>query len=101
MLARNPSKPTPFQLVDVRLVSASHRPRKIDVVLDLRFFPAAVVACDSTNRGRHSISPELALRMMLLRVLYDLGDREVCDEILTSANFASVIRVNVGMLPLT
>jgi hypothetical protein len=39
--------------------------------------------------------------MMLLRVLYDLGDREVCDEILTSANFASVIRVNVGMLPLT
>jgi len=39
-----------------------------------------VAGCYSANRGRPSIDPELALRMMLLGVLYDLGDRELCTE---------------------
>jgi transposase len=82
MLGRNPSEPTLFQMVDVEsLVPASHQLRKIDAVLDLSFVPEVVAECYSANRGRPSIDPELALRMILLGVLYDLSDRELCDEI--------------------
>ena len=82
MLDRNPSQPTLFQMVDVEsLVPAGHQLRKIHAVLDLRFVPEAVAECDAANRGRPSIDSERALRMMLLGVLYDLSDREVCDEI--------------------
>jgi len=55
--------------------------REIDVVLDLSFVPEVVAECYSANRGRPSIDPELALRMMLLGVLFDPSDRELCDEI--------------------
>jgi transposase len=82
MLGRNPSEPALFQMVDVEsLVPANHQLRKIDAVLDLSFVPEVVAECYSANRGRPSIDPELALRMMLLGVLYDLSDRELCDEI--------------------
>jgi len=82
MLGRNPSEPSLFQMVDVEsLVPANHRLRKIDAVLDLSFVPEVVAECYSANRGRPSIDPELALRMMLLGVLYDLSDRELCQEI--------------------
>ena len=82
MLGKNQSQPALFQVVDIEaLVPANHRLRKIDAVLDLSFVRAAVAECYSTSRGRPSIDPELALRMMLLGRLYDLGDRELCDEI--------------------
>jgi len=82
MLGRNPSEPALFQMVDVEsLVPANHQLRKIDAVLDLGFVPEVVAECYSANRGRPSIDPELALRMMMLGVLYDLSDRELCDEI--------------------
>jgi len=82
MLGRNPSEPALFQMVDVEsLVPANHQLRKIDAMLDLSFVPEVVAECYSANRGRPSIDPELALRMMLLGVLYDLSDRELCDEI--------------------
>jgi transposase len=77
MLGRNPSEPSLFQMVDVEsLVPANHQLRRIDAVLDLSFVPEVVAECYSANRGRPSIDPELALRMMLLGVLYDLSDRE-------------------------
>jgi len=82
MLGRNPSEPALFQMVDVEsLVPANHQLRKIDAVLDLSFVPEVVAECYSANRGRPSIDPELALRMMMLGVLYDLSDRELCEEI--------------------
>jgi len=82
MLGRNPSEPALFQMVDVEsLVPANHQLRKIDAVLDLSFVPEVVAECYSANRGRPSIDPELAVRMMLLGVLYDLSDRELCEEI--------------------
>ena len=82
MLGRNPSEPALFQMVDVEsLVPANHQLRKIDAVLDLGFVPEVVAECYSTNRGRPSIDPELARRMMLLGALYDLSDRDLCDEI--------------------
>jgi len=70
MLGCNPSEPALFQMEDVgSLVPANHRLRKIDVVLDLSSVPEVVAECYSANRGRPSIDPELALRMMLLGVL--------------------------------
>lgn len=88
MLGRNRSEPALFQMVDLEaLVPADHRLRRIDAVLDLSFVHAAVAACYSESRGRPGIDPELALRMMLLGILYDLSDRELCEE----------IRMHVGM----
>lgn len=71
-----------FQYVNVEeLVPKNHFLRKVDAVLDLSFVREAVAECYSASRGRPSVDPELALRMMLLGHLYDLGDRELCDEI--------------------
>ena len=81
MLSQNSSKPALFQMVDMEsLVPQGHMLRKIDAVLDLSFVPEAVAECYSAKRGRPSIDPELALRMMLLGVLYDVSDRELCTE---------------------
>jgi len=81
MLSRNSSKPALFQMVEMEsLVPSDHVLRKIDGVLDLSFVPDAVAECYSAKRGRPSIDPELALRMMLLGELYDLSDRELCTE---------------------
>lgn len=82
MLGRHQSEPALFQYVNVEaLVPKNHFLRKVDAVLDLSFVRAAVAECYSASRGRPSVDPELALRMMLLGRLYELGDREVCDEI--------------------
>jgi transposase len=81
MLSRNSSKPALFQMVEMDcLVPSDHMLRKIDAVLDLSFVPDAVAECYSATQGRPSIDPELAVRMMLLGVLYDLSDRELCTE---------------------
>jgi transposase len=82
MLGRNRSEPALFQYVSVEeLVPKNHFLRKVDAVLDLSFVREAVAECYSASRGRPSVDPELALRMMLLGRLYDVGDRELCDEI--------------------
>lgn len=82
MLGRNPPNPTLFQMVDLEsLVPADHKLRKLDAVLDLSFVPEVVAECYAEGRGRPSVDPELALRMMLLGVIYDLSDRELCQEI--------------------
>ncbi len=82
MLGQNTSEPALFQMVDLdALVPPGHRLRTIDAALDLRFVRDAVRACYNPRRGRPSIDPELAVRMMILGVLYDLSDRQLCDEI--------------------
>lgn len=95
MLGRNPSEPSLFQMVDVEsLVPANHQLRKIDAVLDVSFIADKVAACYATGRGRPSIDPELALRMMLLGVLYDMSDRELCEEIQMHAGMRWFCRLN-------
>jgi transposase len=95
MLGRNGSEPSLFQMVDLEsLVPANHQLRKIDAVLDLSFVPETVAECYSANRGRPSIDPELAVRMMLLGVLYNLSDRELCDEIQMHAGMRWFCRLN-------
>jgi len=95
MLGRNASEPSLFQMVDMEsLVPDDHRLRKIDAVLDLSFVPEAVAECYSAGRGRPSIDPELAVRMMLLGTLYDLSDRELCEEIQMHAGMRWFCRLN-------
>jgi transposase len=77
------------------LVPPDHRLRKIDAVLDLRFVHEAVAECYSRSRGRPSIDPELALRMMLLGTLYNLSDRELCQEIGMHAGMRWFCRLNL------
>lgn len=95
MLGRNESSPALFQMVDVEsLVPGDHLLRKIDAVLDLSFVPEAVAECYTPGMGRPSVDPELALRMMLLGELYDLGDRELCQEIQMHAGMRWFCRLN-------
>lgn len=95
MQGRNSSEPSLFQMVDLEaLVPPNHRLRKIDSVLDLRFVHEVVADCYAAGKGRPGIDPELALRMMLLGVLYDLSDRELCDEIGMHAGFRWFCRLN-------
>ena len=95
MLGRNPSEPSLFQMVDVEsLVPQDHQLRKVDAVLDLSFVPEVVAECYAANRGRPSIDPELALRMMLLGMLYDLSDRELCEEIQMHAGMRWFLGLN-------
>lgn len=95
MLGQNPSQPALFQMIDVEsLVPANHRLRQIDAALDLSFVREALAACYTRGRGRPSIDPELAVRMMILGVLYDLSDRQLCDEIRMHAGFRWFCRLN-------
>ena len=95
MLGRNESVPSLFQMVDVEsLVPGGHLLRKIDAVLDLSFVPEVVAECYTPGKGRPSVDPELALRMMVLGVLYDLSDRELCEEIGMHAGMRWFCRLN-------
>lgn len=95
MLGRNSSVPTLFQMVDLEaLIPADHKLRKIDAVLDLSFVAEVVAECYAEGRGRPSVDPELAVRMMLLGVLYDLSDRELCEEIQMHAGMRWFCRLN-------
>ena len=95
MIGQNDSQPALFQMVDLEsLVPENHRLRKIDAALDLSFVREAVAACYTVERGRPSIDPELAVRMMILGVLYDLSDRRLCDEIRMHAGFRWFCRLD-------
>ncbi len=95
MLGRNTAEPALFQMVNLEArVPANHLLRKIDAVLDLGFVREQVAACYSAGMGRPSVDPELVVRMMLLAELYDLGDRELCDEIAMHAGMRWFCRLD-------
>ena len=92
---RNPSEPSLFQMVNVEaLVPPDHWLRRLDAVLDLSFVHEAVEGCYAEGRGRPGIDPELALRMMLLGRLYDLSDRELCEEVAMHAGMRWFCRLD-------
>ena len=95
MLGRNQSEPALFQMVDLEaLVPEDHWLRKLDAVLDLSFVEEEVADFYSESMGRPGINPELAVRMMLLARLYDLSDRELCQEIQMHAGMRWFCRLN-------
>lgn len=96
MLGRNTPQPMLFQMVDLEaLVPATHWLRKIDAVLDLSFVREAVTALYHESRGRPSIDPELAIRMLLLGALHNLSDRELCEEVAMHVGFRWFCRLNL------
>jgi IS5 family transposase len=95
MLGKNQSEPALFQMVDIEsIVPAKHMLRRLDSVLDLSFVREEVAKCYATARGRPSIDPELAVRMMILGVVYNLSDRELCDELAMHAGMRWFCRLN-------
>ncbi len=95
MLGKNQSEPALFQMVDIEsIVPAKHMLRRLDTVLDLSFVRDEVAKCYATGRGRPGIDPELAVRMMILGVVYNLSDRELCDEIAMHAGMRWFCRLN-------
>lgn len=95
MLGKNRSEPALFQMVDIEsIVPAKHILRRLDSVLDLTFVREEVAKCYATGRGRPGIDPELAVRMMILGVVYNLSDRELCDEIAMHAGMRWFCRLN-------
>lgn len=95
MLGENPSQPALFQMVDLEeLVPKDHRLRQIDAALDLSFLREALADCYTPGRGRPSVDPEVAMRMMILGALYDLSDRELCQEVAMHAGFRWFCRLN-------
>ncbi len=95
MQGRNSSEPALFQMINLEeLVPPDHWLRRIDTVLDLSFVHEAVAECYSEGKGRPSVDPELALRMMLLGTLYNLSDRELCDEVAMHAGMRWFCRLN-------
>lgn len=95
MLGRNTSEPMLFQMVDLEaLVPPDHWLRRLDAVLDLSFVHEELAECYAAGKGRPSVDPELALRMMLLGRLYDLSDRELCQEVAMHAGMRWFCRLN-------
>ena len=95
MIGKNPSEPALFQMIDMEsLVPEGHRLRKIDAALDLSFVREALAECYTPGWGRPSVDPELVLRMMILGVLYEVSDRQLCDEIGMHAGFRWFCRLN-------
>lgn len=95
MLGRNQSEPALFQMIDIEsIVPANHLLRRLDSVLDLSFVREVVSECYAAGRGRPGIDPELAVRMMILGVVYNLSDRELCDEIAMHAGMRWFCRLN-------
>lgn len=95
MLGQNASQPSLYQMVDIdSLVPANHRLRQIDAALDLSFVRTAVADCYRPGWGRPSVDPELVVRMMILGALYNLSDRQLCDEIRMHAGFRWFCRLN-------
>ena len=95
MIGKNPAQPALFQMVDLEtLVPPDHRLRQIDAALDFDGIREELAPCYATGKGRLGVDPELALRMMVLGVLYDLSDRRLCDELWMHAGFRWFCRLN-------
>jgi len=95
MIGKNTSQPALFQMINLdALVPPDHRLRQIDAALDLDGVRERLAPCYVKGKGRPGIDPELALRMMVLGMLYDLSDRKLCEEIQMHAGFRWFCRLN-------
>jgi transposase len=87
MLGRQELNTDLFQCVTMEaLVPPNHLLRRINRVMDLGFVRERVASLYSPV-GRRSYDPEVVVRMWILQHLYDLSEREVCDEVTMHAGF--------------
>lgn len=76
-----------FQCVTMEgLVPPNHVLRRLYAALDLGFVRERV-ACVYSPLGRHSVDPEVVVRIWILQHFYGLSEREVCDEVQMHAGF--------------
>ena len=87
MLGKQERNTSLFQCVTMeQLVPERHVLRRLYAALDLSFVRQQVAACYSPL-GRHSVDPEVVVRLWILQHFYGYSEREVCDELTMHAGF--------------
>jgi len=95
MLGQNSSQEALYQVVNLEsLVPQNHWLRRIDAVLNLSAVRQIVADCYTPGRGRPSVDPEVAIRMMIIGALCELSDRELCQEVGMHAGYRWFCRLN-------
>jgi IS5 family transposase len=69
-----------------QLVPQKHVLRRLHAALDLSFVRQKVAAVYAAV-GRHSIDPEVVVRIWILQHYYGYSEREICDEVTMHAGF--------------
>ena len=88
MLSKSDGQGQMFQYIQLEdLVPQDHLLRRIRAVLDLKAIYAATEGCYSANRGRPSVDPTVAFRMMLLGYLFNLPERRLCEDLQMHAGY--------------
>ncbi|MRR29237.1 transposase, partial [bacterium] len=85
---KNDKQKSAFQYVDLDdLVPKNYLLRLVDQAVDFSFIQELVRPLYSPDRGRPSIDPEVALRMMALSYLFNLSENRACAEISMHAGY--------------
>lgn len=88
MLSKSDGQGQMFQYIQLEdLVPQDHLLRRIRAVLDLKAIYKATEGCYSANRGRPSVDPTVAFRMMLLGYLFNLPERRLCEDLQMHAGY--------------
>ena len=88
MLSKSDGQGQMFQYIQLEdLVPQDHLLRRIRAVLDLKAIYKATQGCYSANRGRPSVDPTVAFRMMLLGYLFKLPERRLCEDLQMHAGY--------------
>ncbi|MCL6559988.1 MAG: IS5 family transposase [Firmicutes bacterium] len=88
MQGKNDKQQSIFQYMTLeQLVPANYFLRKIDQAVDFSFVREVVSPLYSPDRGRPSVDPEVALRMMTLSYLLNLSENRTCAEIKMHAGY--------------
>lgn len=83
------------QVINIEsLVPENYILRHVDRAVDLSFVREKTAELYTEGQGRHSIPPELVLRLFLLQYLFDLSDRALCNEVAMHAGFRWFCRLN-------
>ena len=76
------------------VVPKTHLLRKIKENVDFSFANKIMEECYCKNFGRPAYEPEQMLKMMFLKILYDLSDREVTSRSQTDMAFKFFLNLN-------
>jgi IS5 family transposase len=87
MLGKQERNVSLFQCVTMeQLVPPKHVLRRLHAALDLSFVRQKVAAVYAAV-GRHSVDPEVVVRIWILQHYYGYSEREICDEVTMHAGF--------------
>lgn len=88
MLSKKDDQAKMIQYVNLgELVPKDHLLRRIRKALNLDVIYALTKDCYSPNRGRPSVDPTVAFRMILLGYLFNLSETRMCEEVAMHAGY--------------